>query len=69
MTYLDKTFCNDWCGTTTCHRNFKHIEEATAPGGYLAENTWMPISFFMDIPKDCDIHTPKRSEPNVNQPN
>ena len=69
MCYKDKTFCNDWCGTITCHRNYKHIKEATDPGGYLAEHPEMPICFFVDIPKDCDIHTPKQSEPTVERTN
>jgi len=59
MTYKDQSFCNDWCGTTTCFRNYKHIEEATAPGGFLTENPWMPVSFLLAPPLDCTIRTPK----------
>lgn len=53
MTYKDQTFCQDWCDNKECFRNYQHILDAQQPGKFLAENPWMPISFFVDIPKDC----------------
>ena len=53
MTYKDQTFCEDWCNNRECFRNYVHIKEAQEPGGYLFKNPWMPISFFIDVPKDC----------------
>jgi len=59
MSYKDQTFCGDWCGTTTCFRNYKHITDAQQPGGFLHENNWMPIAFFVDVPVDCKLRTHK----------
>lgn len=63
MSYKDQTFCHDWCGTTSCFRNYQHIVEAQKPGNFLALNDWMPISFFVDIPLDCKERTPKNDQP------
>ena len=61
MSYKDQTFCQDWCNNEDCFRNYKHIREASEPGGFLAVNPWMPVNFFVDIPVDCKIRIPKES--------
>lgn len=59
MTYKDQTFCGDWCKKEDCFRNYKHIEEAQKPGGFLEKNPWMPVCYFVEPPVNCAERIPK----------
>jgi len=59
MNYKDQTFCQDNCDTETCFRNYKHITDAQQEGGFLQQNPWMPVCFFVDVLTDCKERTPK----------
>lgn len=59
MSYKDQTFCQDWCANGECFRNYAHIREELKEGGFLKQNPRMPISFFVDVPLDCDKRIPK----------
>jgi len=59
MSYKDQTFCHDWCDNKQCFRNYQHIVDAQQPGQFLAENSYMPISFFVSVPLDCKERIPK----------
>jgi hypothetical protein len=59
MSYKDQTFCHDWCATETCFRNYKHIKDSQQDGGFLHQNPWMPIAFYVAIPEYCKERTHK----------
>ena len=61
MTYRDQTFCHDWCTNEACFRNYKHVQDAQQEGGFLQQNPWMPVAFFVDIPMDCKERIPKET--------
>lgn len=54
ISYKDQTFCHDWCKNEKCFRNYKHILDAKQPGGFLHENEWMPVCYFLVPPEDCN---------------
>jgi len=60
MSWKDQTFCHDWCATTSCHRNYAHIQEAQL-ANLIPE--WMPVCYFVNVPVDCKEWTPNEPEP------
>ena len=59
MCYKDQTFCGDWCDNKKCFRNYQHIVDAQQEGGFLQQNNWMPMAFFVAPPIDCEERIPK----------
>ena len=53
MCYKDMTFCPGPCATTDCYRHSDRINKDEDARKFLTENTWMPISWFVNIPVDC----------------
>lgn len=53
MFYKDMTFCPGPCTNEACFRHMKYVEDAQKEGGWLHQNPWMPVAWFLELPKDC----------------
>jgi len=54
MCYKDQTFRPGPCANTECFRHKSHVEEAQKEGGWLQQNPYVPVAWFIELPTDCD---------------
>lgn len=53
MCYKDMTFCPGPCGNKCCLRHKSIVDDAYKEGGFLNQNSWMPVSWYVEIPEGC----------------
>jgi len=54
--YKDRTYCDDWCNTIECSRNYSKIDWKHV------EQVGLPVSFFVAVPMGCSEYTPKEKK-------
>lgn len=53
MCYKDMTFCPGPCANVECFRHKKHVEDAQQEGGWLHQNSYVPVCWFIERPIEC----------------